>query len=142
MAIAGARCGYLVSKSFLTTLAYFKSRSDPNFGSTPLFQHAPHTPHPLETHASPRGPARYCVIHLLADSASQARGSRSSINNPELSLRQEHALGSFTFQCLQLESPVVDSNGLQPGKRKARQRERKKIGENEKSEWFGALNAF
>ncbi|CAB1436983.1 unnamed protein product [Pleuronectes platessa] len=74
----------------LAALLFFNTR--PNTPPPPLFL----------------GDARFvvrprprCVILVRVDSPpGQARGSGSSINNPELSLRREHALGSFTFQCL------------------------------------------
>ena len=64
----------------------------------------------------------------------QARGSGSSINNPELSLRREHALGSFTFQCLQLAEPLVDLNGLPPSEEKETQGQAESIRRGETEE--------
>ena len=90
------------SSSLLT--GYSTSRSDLNFGSTPLFQHAPrHTPLPppfARRTLRAEAPPPLCDSSARRLPPGQARGSGSSINNPELSLGREHALGSFTFQCL------------------------------------------
>lgn len=105
-------------------------------------QHTPHPPPLWSRTLRCEAPPPLCDSSCTPTPPGQARGSGSSINNPELSLRREHALGSFTFQCLWVEGLLVDSNGLQPCEKKKKgrkkDRERRKRGENKKNwmVWF------